>query len=454
MQKYRTNLKELFAGSFLKAFALLAMPIALQQLIYNSFSIVDNIMVGGLGEEALASVALARQLSAISGMFSYAASSTAMVLCARYFGASDKEGMRSSLVCSLIFSVLIGVPAAAIALFFPHGFLSLYSGAAGVPASAVSYLRIVAPTYLFYVMGAVYASANKAANQVKLPLYASLISNAANIFLDWVLIYGALGFPALGIRGAAIATAIASALQVAINVAGSYVIRSAAAITSFRLPGKAFVKMYIGTAVPILANDGLWGLGVSAIYMIYGRMGTEALAAVAIGTAIGDFTYIFILALVSATGILVGQAVGRGDRKEAQLTARRSLAISFMVNAAVGILLALLSPIFVSFFKVGEASKTAAKLIVAITALAMPGRSLGFTAVIGILRAGGDTSWAARTEVACNWVFSLGLSALTGLVLHLPLGLVYACSFAEDLPKYMLCTGRIASGKWFHETLS
>jgi len=447
---FRARCRQLSDRAFLKLFASLVLPLAAQQFIGNLFYTVDNIMIGRLGQDALAAVALAGQLAVITNALIYAISSAASILGSRYFGAGDREGIRSSQALSLVLSFAAGIPAMAVALLLPEAFLRLYAPDEAVLELAAGYLRIVSPTCLLSCVSSTFSSINKAAGRMRLPLLTSAAANGVNVILNYGLIYGRLGMPAMGVRGAALATLAGSTIGCAVMITFSYLLRTPAAAPHFRLPGRAFTKIYLGAALPILLNDGLWCCCGALMYLVYGRMGAAAVAAVSIAASVEQITYIFLMSVVSGTGILIGQSAGRGDREETMLCAKRTMALTLVVSLAVGAAVAASCRLFASFYSVPEETRRTAAVLVFITGIALPARSLGINGVVGILRPAGDTAWAARMEVACAWAFSLGLTALTGLVLGMPVQAVFACSFAEDLPKFLFALRRIRSGRWFH----
>jgi putative MATE family efflux protein len=426
----------------------LAWPIALQQLVSSTMFMADQFMLGFLGETELAASTQANQLSALLSPLIFGISSAASIFAAQFFGAQNKEGIRHTQLLSLLSAVLLGLISGFVALFWPRQFLSLYSKDPAVLATAARYLNIVAPCALLSGLSASFSSINKAVGKVRLPMLVSLLGAGCNIVLNYLLIFGRFGLPRLGVAGAAWATLAATALECALMLGGSYLLNYPSAIRRFSSPNPGFIGRFLATALPILLTDGLWGLGVSVMFMVYGRLGTSAVAAVSIAGTIERFSQIFTMSMVTTSSILIGQAVGKGNRQELDLLAKQAMMAAFLLALAFGALITGLGRPVASLFHMPVTTLRTAGHLIAIVGLCLPGRMMGFVGALGILRAGGDALYAGGMELSLNWGVSVLLVVLFGLLLKAPIELVFFLSMAEDVPKFLLAYRRFKSGKW------
>ncbi len=443
------RLKEDVDLGFLRSFLTLALPIVVQNLVSSSLYIVDNLMIGSMGERELAAVAQANQLSTIINIFIFGIASGAVIFGAQFWGKKDLRGVGAVLTLSTLSALILGAAGSLVALFFPRQFLSLYLHDEAVIDLGAQYLRIVFPSYMILGVTNAVASVNKATGRVRLPMIASVLSLTINTALNYCLIFGHFGFPRLGLRGGAIASLTACTAECVILVAFTFLLRYPAGnIRNIRFPRWTFVRTFYKTTVPVILNDGLWGVGATTFSVVYGAMGTQAVAAKSIAGTLDRFLYVCIAGVVHATSILVGHAIGGGNEEEAFRCARRAMAICAGVAVASSVLIACVRVPIISLFSVTEATARSAANVVLIMALVLPLRSFDYINIVGILRSGGDTVFSMALELGSIWACSVPLVALTGLVLHWPIEAVAAFVYAEHIPKVILGVKRFRSRKW------
>jgi putative MATE family efflux protein len=459
MHRIIRRLKEDMNPQFLRAFLTLALPIVVQNLVSSSLYIVDNLMIGSLGEKELAAVAQANQLSMIVNIFIFGIASGSAIFGAQFWGKKDLKGIGSVLTLSTLSAILMGAVGSAVALFFPRQFLSLYLHDEAVIDLGVQYLQIVFPSYMILGVTNAVASVNKSTERVRLPMIASVLSLTINTTLNYCLIFGKFGFPRLGLRGGAIASLTACSTECLILVLFTFLMRYPAGnVRNLRFPKWAFVRHFFKTTVPVILNEGLWGVGTTVFSMVYGAMGTQAVAAMSIAGTLDRFLYIFTVGIVHATSILVGRTIGEGNEAEAFRCARRAITFCTGVAVVSGVVIALMRVPVISLFSVTEDTARSAANVVLIMALILPLRSFNYINVVGILRSGGDTVFSMALDLTSIWTCSVPLVALTGLVLHWPIEAVVPFVYAEDIPKIIIGLKRFLSRKWIrnivreHET--
>ncbi len=321
-----------------------ALPIALQQLIFSSLNLTANVMVGQLGETAVASVGLANQIFFLLNLMVFGVGSGAAMFTAQLWGRRDIANIRRVLGLSLGISLAGALVFLVIALFFPEQVLSIYTRDPLVIAQGSQYLRIFGFSFIFFAITATFSLVLRSIGEVRLPVSVTIFALFLNIVMSYVLIFGKLGIPAQGIYGAAYAILIARGVEALLMVLLTYARRLPPAGTprqlfSFNLP---FAKTVLRPILPVLLNEILWSLGITAYQVIYARLGTEQLAAVQISTTITDLAVVAFIGLGNATAILVGNLIGSGKQEQAQVYAGRSLLLSFLGSLVLG--LSLLAP--------------------------------------------------------------------------------------------------------------
>lgn len=312
-------------GVFLRSLAVIAIPVALQNLLTTTGSMVDTMMIAPLGETAVGAVGLCAQFSSLmfSGYWGFVGGG--MLFFSQYWGAQDENGIDRSygltLVCMLASTSIF----TCLALFAPELVMQVYTDKASIQAIGVDYLRIVGFAYPLQVISMAMSALLRSTERVRIPLFAAIASVATNMGLNWVFIYGKLGMPALGVRGAALATACAAAVNVLVIVVLSraqgypYLFHFT---KHFRWSG-AFVKAYFVKCFPILCNEILIGVGNMVINIVLGRQSEQAIAAIAVFRTLEGLVIGFFAGFSNAASVLVGKSVGAGELDAAYERAKR-----------------------------------------------------------------------------------------------------------------------------------
>ena len=305
---------ELFRDrAFLRRMLHLALPMAMASVLSSSLQIVDTLMIATLGDTSVAAVGMANKLTYILSFFSAGIASGASIFGAQFWGDRSTDGLRRTMGLSLMLLTPITLVFALVAILFPHWVMQLFSADAQVVAQGCEYLRRMGAAYLFQGVTALLAALLKATEKPNLPMAASAVGIVSNVVFNYVLIFGAFGIPAMGVRGAAIATLVSAALECLFLIAAA---QKADAAVSLRpghvlMPARAFVGKYLKITIPVLINDVGWALGIVAMSWVYSTMGTAAAAASSVYETIKAFVIVFCVALGSAGGILLGIELGR-----------------------------------------------------------------------------------------------------------------------------------------------
>ena len=438
---------------FARRFFNLAVPIAVQSLVASSMHLVDNVMIGGLGEMEMAAVTQANRFSFIFNLTLFGMTSGSAAFAAQAWGKRDIPRIRQTMGMSMCFSAMLLALFATFALGYPHVVSAALLSGQAARDMAAEYLRIVGVGYIFFAVSEVFAVFQKSTERTRIPMAASIVAIVTNTILNYLLIYGKFGFPRLGVRGAAIATVVGLALECALNIIGGYITHSVTAVRPRDLIPEswAFVKQYARVVATVTLNEGLWALGVAIYSIVYGRMGESAVAAVSIAATFEQFSFIMIRAVTSACAVLVGAHVGAGERKEAHSTALRMMAATVTASIVSGMLMIGMSRLMIQLFNASAGTIADALRLITISACVMPVHAMTGMLIVGILRAGGDTVYSLVIDAGSAWFFGAPLVAIAGLLLRWPVPVVYLCAQSESIVKFSLGMYRFRSGRWIHD---
>lgn len=435
--------------TFLRDILRIGLPVAIQNVLTSSLSLIDSLMIGSQGELALASVGIANQWGSLLFSFYWGICCGGTLFFAQYWGAEDVPGIRRAYAVTMTSMLLVALAFCAAGLFFPLQVMALYSQEAPVQELGAQYLRIVAIGYITTTFNMALSGLLRSTENVKLPLFASLMAIVTNTFLNWVLIYGKLGMPALGVEGAAIATVISGALNTLLLFAVSYRQGNIAAMPLRALFAidRSFLGTFYRKSMPIITNEVLYGLAMMLINMVLGRQGAANFSAMTIFRTLEGLIFAFFNGLSNASSVIVGKKVGAGQLPLALRDAKRFAllcpASTFAVCLAV---LALRMPIL-GLFSISDAVRSTAASMLAIYTFTAPMRTCNYIQV-NMYRAGGESRMGMYFEVGGIWLVGVPLVYLAGMVFHWPFALVFAMLYVEDavkLPMESLC---LRGGRW------
>lgn len=439
---------------------LLALPIILQNLVTTSLGFVDTFMVGVLGQTELSAVTAANTPVFLVQIIIFGLLSGLTVLVSQYWGRHDTEAINRCMGIALYTGVTIAAAVALVLFLFPGWVMGLVTDNALLVRLGAPYLRIVGVSYVFNTASSVYVGMQRSTENPSMGLTVFTISMLLNTFLNYILIFGKLGAPALGITGAAVATLTSRIVEFLVTV--GYALRDRriplrpAAL--FR-PGTAFLGDFIKYSTPVLINDSLWGLGTTLITAIIGHMAIseEMLAAYAIMGNIEKFSTVACYGIAGAAGVIVGKRIGEGaSREEVYDVSWCLLLVSLFIGVAVSVCIAVLLPtvfipyLYPMFHLKGLSLRIAATMCV-IFIIMMPTKAFDITNITGILRAGGDVRVSAVIDVGSVWMVSVPITALSAMVFDAPVALVCLGIQAEGLSKVPLGVWRLRSRKWIND---
>ena len=436
-------------GSFLKSLAVIAVPVALQNLLTTTGSMIDTMMIAPLGETSVGAVGLCAQFSSLLFSCYWGFVGGGMLFISQYWGARDDDGIDRSYGMMLMCLLTVGIIFTGLALFAPELVMRLYTDKTVFQQVGVEYLRIVGAAYILQILSVAMSALLRSTERVRIPLYASIASVATNVGLNWVFIYGRLGVPAMGIRGAALATvcaAVINALVTVVLAAGQRYPYLFHLRRHFRWT-RAHLAEYFRKCFPIICNEFLIGVGNMVISMVLGRQSAEAIAAIAVFRTLEGLVIGFFMGFSNAASVMVGKCVGAGELETAYERAKRLVPLcgGCILCLCLG-LFALRTPILTAMSLSGESLRLGSGMLM-IYCVAAVIRMCNWTQN-DTYRAAGDAVTGTVLEITFMYLILLPAVCLSGLVLHAPFLVVFACCYINEPIWFVLMQRHMYSGRW------
>lgn len=437
--------------AFCRGALLLTLPILAQNLLTTSASLVDTLMISGLGTVELTAVGLAASWLQLLNVLLFGITSAAGVLVAQFWGGGEARELRRSYGGGLCLSLIGSVAFMAFTLGWPRLVMGFYSGDPAVIEAGAAYLRLVALGFPACGLQLTANAVLRSTEQVRIPMYGTVVGVLVNILFNYILIYGNLGAPALGLVGAAAASALGSWVGVLVTYALAF-----ARGTALRAPARevfafdrTFARRYFTIAWPIMANELLWGSGTAVQNMIYGHMGTVEYAALTMCNTVANLVSTTVMSLGNASTVLVGKEIGRSREDKAYGNALALSCWAPVLGGAFGLgILALRQPITALFRQPADVTALAMQILLVLAVL-LPMQFYQFIQICGILRSGADGKKAAFYDFLGVWCVSVPAAAVLGLVLKVPFLWVYfIVTLLDNLVKCTLTFRRFRSKKW------
>lgn len=445
---------------FYKRLFCLSLPMVLQNLITFSLGLIDTFMVSQLGNEEMAAVTTANVPVFILISIIFGVQSGLGILISQYWGKGDVKSISRALGVACIIGGGLTLILAAVFFLFPVQVMDLLSNRHDLSLLGAPYLRVIGFAFVFNMLSSIYASAQRSVENPSFGMKLFGFSTILNTGLNYLLIFGHFGFPALGVAGAAIATLLARISEFVICVICA--LRSKTIpleIPLFLRPGLGMVRKFLKYASPVVLNEAVWGLGNSLLTVILGYTdnSVEMLAANAVMGNLNRVLLVVCFGLGSATAVILGKAIGEGKRHAFVLDLGRALLwFTILVGGVLGLICLILTPVFFvpvvfPMFKLYDESAAIAFALAVANFLSFPFHACSTSAIVGILRGGGDVIWSTVLDNAPLWLVCLPVTALTALVLKTGVWPIVLSMQLENLVKFPFCVWRVGSGKWIND---
>ena len=430
--------------------ARLVMPMAIQNLINVGVTSTDVIMLGKVGETALSGVSLANQVYFILSLLFFGLTSGACVLTAQYWGKKDTRTIEKVMGMSFRISLLAAAVFTLAALVFPALLMRIFTTDQAVIEAGVSYLRIVAFSYMLSAFTNVYLNIIRSVEKVVIATVVYGTSLLANIIFNAIFIFGLLGVPAMGAAGAALGTLLARTIEVLIVVFYAVKMNDVVKIRwrDFFVKDKALGKDFFTYAFPVLLNELAWGAGMAAISAIVGHLGSSAVAAHSVAQVCRQLSMVIGFGISSAAAIMIGKAIGEKKEELAREYGRRFVKIAVLCGIGGGLLILGISPLVKSLLNLTPLAKSYLTAMMLIMSYYVVGQSVNTTMIVGIFRAGGDTRFGLILDVSVMWLCSILGSAVGAFVLGIPMPWVYILLCSDEIIKIPFSVYRYKTYKW------
>ena len=430
--------------------ARLVMPMAIQNLINVGVTSTDVIMLGKVGETALSGVSLANQVYFILSLLFFGLTSGACVLTAQYWGKKDTRTIEKVMGMSFRISLLAAAVFTLAALVFPALLMRIFTTDQAVIEAGVSYLRIVAFSYMLSAFTNVYLNIIRSVEKVVIATVVYGTSLLANIIFNAIFIFGLLGVPAMGAAGAALGTLLARTIEVLIVVFYAVKMNDVVKIRwrDFFVKDKALGKDFFTYAFPVLLNELAWGAGMAAISAIVGHLGSSAVAAHSVAQVCRQLSMVIGFGISSAAAIMIGKAIGEKKEELAREYGRRFVKIAVLCGIGGGLLILGISPLVKSLLNLTPLAKSYLTAMMLIMSYYVVGQSVNTTMIVGIFRAGGDTRFGLILDVSVMWLCSILGSAVGAFVLGIPMPWVYILLCRDEIIKIPFSVYRYKTYKW------
>lgn len=409
----------------------IVIPIIIQNTITNVVSLLDNVMVGRVGTLEMSAVAIDNQLLFVFYICIFGGLSGAGIFATQYAGAKDDEGVRSCFRAKIMIAFAMVAIALVVFIALPEKLVSLYL-AEGTAAEdvektmgfAMDYLRVMLAGIVPFALSQVYASSLRELGETKLPMTASIVAILVNLAFNYLLIFGAFGFPKLGVVGAAVATVLSRYIEMAILIVFTHVHSARftfikGAYRSMKIP-RRLAGDIIKRGMPLLANEALWSAGMATLNQCYSVRGLDVVAAINISSTVSNLFNVVFLSMGNAVAIMVGQCLGANEVEKAKQTAWRLITATVGGCVVMGAVLAVCSPMIPHIYNTSEAVREMATQFLLVGAAIMPVMSFAHDCYFTI-RSGGRTLLTFVFDSCFMWLVAVPLAFVLANMTDLPI---------------------------------
>ena len=435
--------------SFYRTLIALAIPISLQNLITFAVGFADNLMIGRLGDNAISGVYVGGQVQTVVQMFIGGVEGAILILAAQYWGKKDTESIRRVVSIGVKLAAAVGFAFSLVTVLFPGFIIGLFTKEAGVIAEGTVYLQIVGFTYLFFSVSQVMIASMRSVETAKIGLYISIMALIVNVGLNYVLIFGKLGLPALGVRGAAVATLISRVLEASVSVGYVFIAdrKLKLGLKDLLHTDRQLLRDFIKYGLPIIGGQVVWSVNMLANTKIMGVYSAEVMAAVSITGMLHNLIYVWMNGLSSAVGIITGKTVGAGQYEKMKEYARTVQVIFLMVGVLSGGIVLLARDGFVSLYDVTPEALSFSREFINVISVTIVGTCYQAACLFGLVKSGGDISFVFKNDTI--FVFLVVLpSAIICQWLGAPAWVVFAALKCDQILKCFVAVVKINRFNW------
>ncbi len=436
--------------NFYKTVFALVIPMALQNLINVGVQAADVMMLGLVGEVAISASSLAGQVYFVLTLVFFGLNSGAAILSSQYWGKGDTRTIEKILGLAMRIAVIVAIVFTAASLIIPEYLMRIFSHEPDVIAEGAAYLRIVAFAYIPAGITAIYLGVARSIERVIISTVVYLVSLIVNVIANAILIFGLFGAPALGVRGAAIATAIARYCEFFIVLFYAFKMNKTIRLKFSTLlkTDSLLTKDFFKYSLPVTLNEIMWGGGVSMINAIIGHMGKAATSANSVVQVVRQLAMVVVFGLANATAIILGKTIGEGKLSHAKTYSARLLKLTVILGAMGSLLILCIGPVLKNIMSLGAEAESYLSTMMYVMSYFVIFQGFTTVLIVGVFRAGGDTNFGLIMDIGTLWCIVIPIGAMAAFWWKLPVEIVYIILTADEILKIGFVLWRYRSYKW------
>ena len=435
--------------SFYRSLILLAVPISLQNLVTFAVNFADNVMIGSLGDDAISGVYVGGQLQSVVQMFVGGIEGAFLILAAQYWGRKDRDSIRKVVSIGVKFALGVGLFTTLVAVLFPQWVIRIFTTEPGVIREGAAYVQIVGFTYLFFSVSQVMIAAMRSVETARIGLYISCMALVVNVSLNDVFIFGQWGFPAIGVRGAAVATLISRIMEMCVSIGYVFFVDKKLRFgwrDLLHTDGQ-LLRDFVRYGLPIIGGQVVWAVNSLAHTKILGYYSAGVIAAASITGMLHNLVYVWMNGMSSAVGIITGKTVGAGQYEKMKEYSKTVQMIFLFVGLISGAAVFLARDGFISLYNASPEAQAYSRQFINVISVTIIGTCYQAACLFGLVKSGGDISFVFKNDTI--FVFLVVIpSSLLAMWLGAPPWVVFACLKCDQILKCFVAIVKINRYNW------
>ncbi|MFR8126075.1 MAG: MATE family efflux transporter [Acutalibacter sp.] len=435
--------------SFYRSLVTLAVPISLQNLVTFAVSFADNVMIGSLGDDAISGVYIGGQLQSVLQMFVGGIEGAILILAAQYWGKKDTQSIRKVVSIGIKFALAVGLLSSLVAVLFPQWVIRAFTTEPGVIQEGAAYVQIVGFTYLFFSVSQVMIAAMRSVETARIGLYISCMALVINVCLNYVFIFGHFGFPAMGVRGAALATLVSRILEMCVGVGYVFFVdkKLRFGLKDLLHTDRQLLRDFIRYGLPVIGGQVVWAINSLANTKILGYYSAGVIAAASITGMLHNLVYVWMNGMSSAVGIITGKTVGAGQYEKMKEYSKTVQMIFLFVGLISGAAVFLARDGFISLYNASPEAQAYSQQFINVISVTIIGTCYQAACLFGLVKSGGDISFVFKNDTI--FVFLVVIpSSLLAMWLGAPPWVVFACLKCDQILKCFVAIVKINRYNW------
>lgn len=435
--------------SFYRSLVTLAVPISLQNLVTFAVSFADNVMIGSLGDDAISGVYIGGQLQSVLQMFVGGIEGAILILAAQYWGKKDTQSIRKVVSIGIKFALAVGLFSSLVAVLFPQWVIRAFTTEPGVIQEGAAYVQIVGFTYLFFSVSQVMIAAMRSVETARIGLYISCMALVINVCLNYVFIFGHFGFPAMGVRGAALATLVSRILEMCVGVGYVFFVdkKLRFCLKDLLHTDRQLLRDFIRYGLPVIGGQVVWAINSLANTKILGYYSAGVIAAASITGMLHNLVYVWMNGMSSAVGIITGKTVGAGQYEKMKEYSKTVQMIFLFVGLISGAAVFLARDGFISLYNASPEAQAYSRQFINVISVTIIGTCYQAACLFGLVKSGGDISFVFKNDTI--FVFLVVIpSSLLAMWLGAPPWVVFACLKCDQILKCFVAIVKINRYNW------